>query len=229
MLELLALYLGFALLSLTGALAPGPLMTLAISEGARAGRWAGVRLAVGHGLIEIPLVFAIAYGLGAFLQVPLVRGGIGLIGALVLLWMGYGLIAGVLRRRLSLTPAGASVGAPMGTLRFGHVVGGLIVTVANPYWSFWWATVGAGRTTEVASLALGPLAIAGLALVHWLTDLGWLGGLSFVTASGRDAIGDGVYRSVLLVCGAFLLAFGVYLGWGGAALLIGHWSWMLEA
>jgi threonine/homoserine/homoserine lactone efflux protein len=104
-------------------------------------------------------------------------------------------------------------------LRFGLVAGGLIVTVANPYWSFWWATVGAGRTTEVAALAIGPLAIGGLALVHWLTDLGWLGGWSFLTATGRDVIGDGAYRTILLVCGAFLLAFGAWLGWSGFALL----------
>ena len=223
MLELLALYLGFGLLSLTGALAPGPLTTLAIGEGARAGRWAGFRLAIGHGLVEIPLVFAIAYGLGVWLQAPLVRGVVGVVGALVLLWMGYGLIVGVRQGRLRLAPAGpAAASAPAtGMLRFGLVTGGAIVTVANPYWSFWWATVGAGRITEVAALASGPLAIAGLGLIHWLTDLGWLGALGFVSATGREVIGDGVYRAVLLVCGVFLLAFGAYMGWSGGTLLLG--------
>ena len=61
--QLLGLYLAFAVLSLTGALSPGPLTTMAITEGARVGRWAGIRLALGHGLIEIPLVFAIATGI----------------------------------------------------------------------------------------------------------------------------------------------------------------------
>ncbi|MCX7668933.1 MAG: lysine transporter LysE, partial [Anaerolineae bacterium] len=59
--ELFSLYATFMLISLSGALSPGPLTALAIGEGARAGRWAGTRLAIGHGLVEIPLVFAIAY------------------------------------------------------------------------------------------------------------------------------------------------------------------------
>jgi len=92
--QLLPLYATFMLISLSGALSPGPLTALSISEGARAGRWSGTRLALGHGLVEIPLVFAIAYGLGAWLRQPLVGGLIGLVGAAVLLWMGYGLTVG---------------------------------------------------------------------------------------------------------------------------------------
>ena len=99
MAQLLPIYATFMLISLSGALSPGPLMTLAISEGARAGRWAGARLALGHALVEVPLVFAIAYGLGAWLKKPLVGGLIGVIGAAVLLWMGYGLVIGAWQGR----------------------------------------------------------------------------------------------------------------------------------
>ncbi len=220
-----AIYLAFLLLSLTGALSPGPLTTMAITEGARCGRWAGVRLALGHGLIEIPLVFAIAYGLGVWLRQPVLRGIVGLVGAGVLLWMGYGLVMGAWRGELRMASAGekAAMGPGGGLLRFGHVSGGLMLTVTNPYWSFWWATVGAGRITEVAALSFGPLAIGGLALTHWLTDLGWLGGLSFLTASGRTVIGDRVYRGVLIGCGLFLIAFGFYLVWSGIGFLTGAW------
>ncbi len=68
--QLLPLYATFMLISFSGALSPGPLTAVAISEGARAGRWAGTKLALGHGLVEIPVVFAIAYGLGTFLRQP---------------------------------------------------------------------------------------------------------------------------------------------------------------
>lgn len=220
--RLFALYAAFAVLSLTGALSPGPLTTLAITEGARAGRWSGARLALGHGLVEIPLVFAIAYGLGNWLQQPLVRGITGLVGALVLLWLGYGLVAGAWQGKLRLADgAGETSGPRAGVLRFGHVPGGVIMTLANPYWSFWWATVGAGRITAVAALGLGPLAIGGLALAHWITDLGWLAGLGLVTSSGRKVMSQGLYRAILIGCGLFLLAFGVYLGWSGLGLLLG--------
>jgi len=205
------------LISLSGALSPGPLTALAISEGARAGRWAGARLAFGHGLVEIPLVFAIAYGLGAILRQPLVGGLVGLIGAVVLLWMGYGLTVGALRNRLTL--AGAAAGPAPAALRFGHVPGGVMFTLSNPYWSLWWATLGAAYIARVTALNLGPWTVGGLALTHWLTDLVWLGGLSLLVASGRGLIGERGYRIVLLICGLFLLAFGLYFAWSGVGFL----------
>jgi len=218
MIQLLLLYGTFMLISLSGALSPGPLTALAISEGARAGRWAGARLALGHGLVEIPLVFAIAYGLGAFLRQPLVGGLVGLVGAAVLLWMGYGLTVGAARGRPGL--AGASAGPAPAALKFGHVPGGVVFTLSNPYWSLWWATLGAVYIARVMALELGPLTVGGLALTHWLTDLVWLGGLSLLVASGRGLIGERGYRTVLLVCGVFLLAFGLYFAWSGVSLLL---------
>ncbi|HEX9118204.1 MAG TPA: LysE family translocator [Anaerolineae bacterium] len=217
--QLLAIYLAFMLLSLTGALSPGPLTTMAISEGARSGRLAGTRLALGHALVEIPMVFGIAYGLGAWLVQPIVRGVVGVIGAAVLWWMGYGLIVGAWQGRLRLSAPDPATPEEKQRRGLGHVAGGMMLTLGNPYWSFWWVTVGAGRITDVAALNFGPLAIGGLALTHWLTDLGWLGGLSLIAGSGRGIIGDRVYRGVLLFCGVFLVAFGVYLGWSGLRFL----------
>lgn len=227
MTQLFVLYGTFMLISLSGALSPGPLTALAISEGARVGRWAGTLLAVGHGLVEIPLVFAIAYGLGAFLHQPLVGGLIGLIGAAVLLWMGYGLTVVATRGRPGLATslsgpnrgeggAGLAGATPApAALRFGHVPGGIAFTLSNPYWSLWWATLGTVYIGRVMALEPGPLTVGGLALTHWLTDLVWLGGLSLLVASGRGLIGERGYRGVLLLCGIFLLGFGLYFGWTG--------------
>ncbi len=217
--SLLSLYATFILISLSGALSPGPLTALAISEGARAGRWAGARLALGHGLVEIPLIFAIAYGLGEWLRRPLVGGLIGLVGAAVLLWMGYGLTVGAWRGRLTL--AAATNGPPPAGLRFGHVPAGVLFTVTNPYWSLWWATLGAAYIARVVAHAATPAAVGGLALSHWSVDLVWLAGLSLLVASGRRIIGDRGYRVLLLVCGVFLLVFGLVFGWSGAHMLSG--------
>ncbi len=217
MLELLSLYATFMLISLSGALSPGPLTALAIGEGARAGRWAGTRLAFGHGLVEIPLVFAIAYGLGEWLRRPMIGGAIGVVGAGVLLWMGYGLAADAWRGRASLDSA--ANGASAAGLRFGHVPGGVIFTVTNPYWSLWWVTLGAAYVARVVALSATPAAVAGLAASHWSIDLLWLGGLSLLVASGRRLIGDRGYRAILLVCGVFLLVFGLYFGWNGIKML----------
>lgn len=214
---LLPLYATFMLVSLSGALSPGPLTAVSLSEGVRAGRWSGAKLALGHGLVEFPLVLAIAYGLGQFLQRPLVNGLVALFGSAVLLWMGYGLISGVLRRRLSLDAA-ASAPAPA-MLRYGHVPGGVALTVTNPYWSLWWASLGATYVARTAGLGLGLLAVVGLWFMHWLTDVGWLGGLSVLMASGRGLIGDRLYRGILFGCGLFLMGFALFFAWSGVQTL----------
>jgi threonine/homoserine/homoserine lactone efflux protein len=217
--QLVALYGTFMLISLSGALSPGPLTAMSLSEGVRAGRWSGTKLALGHGLVEFPLVLAIAYGLGQFLQRPLVNGLVALFGAAVLLWMGYGLVSGVLRRQLTL---GAATTAPApAMLRYGQVPGGVALTVTNPYWSLWWASLGAAYVARTAGLASGMLAVTGLWFMHWLTDLGWLGGLSLLVGSGRGLIGDRVYRGVLLACGVFLIGFALFFLRSGVQVLAG--------
>jgi threonine/homoserine/homoserine lactone efflux protein len=216
--QLLILYGTFMVISLSGALSPGPLSAMAISEGARVDRWAGTRLAFGHGLVEIPLVFGIAYGLGAWLKLPLVSGVIGLVGGAFLVWMGYGLATGAWRGRLRLKQAQA--GRAPGVMRLGQIPGGIALTLTNPYWAVWWASVGAiyvGRTMGFQS-GLAPL--GGLAIAHWLTDLAWLGGLSLLVGSGTGLIGERGYKAILLVCGLFLLVFGIYVCWNGFGFLI---------
>lgn len=177
-----------------------------------------MRLAIGHGLVEFPLVLAIAYGLSRWLQQPVVNGVIALFGASVLLWMGYGLVSGVLRRQMTLHAASGATAPAM--LKFGHVPGGMALTLTNPYWSLWWASLGAAYVARTTALAPGLPAVTGLWATHWLIDLAWLGGLAFVAASGRGFITDRVYRGVLLACGVFVIGFGFYFAWSGAQTLL---------
>ena len=70
------------------------------------------------------------------------------------------------------------------------------------------------------ALAWGILGLAILYLVHWLTDLGWLTGLSWLTGSGRSLFSPGIYRWVLIVCGAALLFFGITFVVAGLRFLV---------
>jgi len=56
MLALLAIFGSSFLISLSGALMPGPLFTLSVRETLRRGFWVGPLLATGHALIELALV-----------------------------------------------------------------------------------------------------------------------------------------------------------------------------
>jgi len=56
-------------ISLTGAMMPGPLTAAVVSKG-YGDRDAGVAVAVGHGIVELPLIAAIYFGFGYFLTSP---------------------------------------------------------------------------------------------------------------------------------------------------------------
>lgn len=178
---------------------------MAIVEGPRRGRWSGVRLAVGHGLIEGSYVAVIALilwlGRQAILEQPLITGLIALVGGVFLSWMGWSMARGAWQGKMTLKGEAAK------QARFGLVPTGVLVTISNPYWWIWWALVAPLYIQQ--SFAWGAAAVALLYIAHWFSDLGWLTGLSWLTGSGRNLFRPAVYRWVLIVCGGALLFFGL--------------------
>ncbi len=69
------------IVALSGALMPGPLLTLTVGEAARRGFWAGPLIIVGHALLELALVLLLLAGVGVWLHRPLILGLVGVVGA----------------------------------------------------------------------------------------------------------------------------------------------------
>jgi threonine/homoserine/homoserine lactone efflux protein len=200
------------LVGLSGAMMPGPLLALNISQTARRGFWAGPRLILGHAILEAVLVAALALGIREIFQEKLVAGSIGVLGGVVLTWMGQH----ILRRRRGLQLPRE---APSGPVRGGGLVWqGALVSLSNPYWFVWWVTVGAGYT--LWALEEGILGISSFYGGHILSDLGWYSLVSLIVATGRNMISDGVYRAVLAVCGLSLFGLGLYFIASGTRLFL---------
>lgn len=194
----------FFAISLTGALSPGPLTTMAIVEGSRRGKWSGWWLAAGHGLVEAPYMALIAallwFGREAILRQPFITGLIALIGGGFLAWMGWGMAFAAWQRRLTLAGEAAK------QTHVGLVPTGSLVTLSNPYWWIWWALITPLYLED--ALAWGLLGLFILYLVHWASDVGWLTGLSWLTGSGRSLFSERAYRWVIIICGGALVFFG---------------------
>lgn len=199
--EIVALLASTFLVSLSGALMPGPVMTLTIAHAVNRGHLAGPLVSLGHGLVEGSLVVALAMGLSQVLQLPLVAGTIGFLGGLLLLYMGVGMIR-------APAPASLSSASPATVGGAGPVVAGMLASVANPYWVLWWATIG----TDLLRRAYyhGALMIAAFFLVHFLVDLGWNSAVGSAVAAGRRLLTPRIYKAILGACGAFLLLLGGY-------------------
>lgn len=185
---------------------PGPLLTVTIAQAARMGFIAPVLLITGHSLLEFAVVVGLVFGLGSVLRVRPVIGTISVIGGAMLLWMGWGMIPAALHGALDLE-ASASAG-PSGILS-NPVIAGIAVSVSNPYWVIWWATVGLtlfGTLARGAGRGMGS--IAAFYFGHISGDILWYLILGAAITTGRQFISPEVYRGVLIVCGAFLMLLG---------------------
>lgn len=217
MAELLGISVTWWLVSLSGVMMPGPVSAMAVSEGARRGVMAGPLITAGHAIAETVMLIALLVGVNTALKQPAVVGVIGVLGGVVLVWMGWGIVQAAWQNRLNPPRAAVGSGFPGLTL----VRAGLLTTVGNPYWLLWWATVGASYF--VIFHKFGVLALLGLFFLgHLSLDLGWNSFLAFVVGSGRGRFPVGVYRGVLGVCGLFVMLMSVYFFYSGVNFLRGR-------
>ena len=182
-------------ISFSGVMAPGPVTAVTIGMGSR-NRHAGALVAIGHGIVEFPLMVLIILGVGRVFEVPQVRIGIALAGGAMLVWMGLAMLREA-RKAVDARPAGH---------KRGPILTGIVLSIGNPYFLLWWATV--GLALAVRAVSLGLLAFALFAILHWLCDLVWLEALSWTAFKGSRLLGDRAQRVMLIVCGAALLVFG---------------------
>jgi threonine/homoserine/homoserine lactone efflux protein len=194
-LSLMQFLAGAAVISLSGVMAPGPLSAVMVGKGSESPH-AGIFIAVGHGIIEFPLMFAVLFGFGYVFALPGVKPAIGFAGGVVLLLMAVGMIRSV---------RGAELAAARD--RRSPLAAGMVLTAANSYFLIWWATVGASMVMEAEGF--GAAGIALFMIVHWLCDAGWSWFLSALSYRGGRFFGDRFQKAVFAVSGILLAAFGV--------------------
>jgi threonine/homoserine/homoserine lactone efflux protein len=184
-------------ISLSGVLAPGPVMAATIAAGTKS-KHAGIFISLGHSSIELPLLAAIIFGLGFVFEHHIAKIVIGLVGGAYLLWMGFEMFKEIKNYHESRPPFNSK----------GPIMTGLILSASNPYFLLWWATVGLNLAKDAAGL--GYIAIILFAMVHSLCDMGWLEILSFTSYKGTKFLNEKSQRIVLGVCAAAIIFFGIY-------------------
>jgi len=204
--ELLSFLIGVVVISVSGVMMPGPVMATTIAMGSR-NRYAGALIAVGHGIVEFPLMVLIVLGAARLLNSDGARIVIGIAGGAVLLVMAYQMLGAM--RDGEHQQAEAAKGTP--------VTAGIVLSAGNPYFLIWWATIGLGLATKAGNL--GVWAFVLFALAHWFCDFFWLCAISWASYKGSTLMGPRCQKIVLGVCGAVVLVFGV-LFLGGACVLL---------
>ena len=188
-------------------MAPGPVTAAAIGIGARS-RYAGMLLAIGHGIVEFPLMILIVLGMGRILKLPTAQIIIGLAGGAFLLMMAIGMLKSLRSPEQQETKVAKST----------PLLAGIILSAGNPYFLFWWATVGLALATTATGMGIWAFAL--FAIVHWLCDFIWLSALSWASFKGTGLFGPSSQRIVLWICAVALFFFGLYFIYNACNVLI---------
>ena len=188
------------LVSVSGVLGPGPLFLASTLRATRIGTRSGLQCAIGHTIVEAPLVFGLSLGLSTLLSPTSVR-IIAIIGGSALLVFAASQFVQA-SRNIEL-----HMNLPSFWQKQPGVILGVIFTALNPFFIIWWLTVGSVMISQ--ALLLG--AFGGVALMfgaHIWMDFAWLGGTAAVAGRGRLLLGRW-FRWVLVVFGVAMAYFGV--------------------
>lgn len=182
------------MISLSGVLSPGPMTAAVIQQGSRS-EFTGIYIALGHGVIEMPLILLIFLGASSFLQVEWVRILIGMAGGIYLLFMAKDLL--ISRKNEEVKKEG---GMPS------SFFSGIILSIGNPSFLLWWGTIGVGLV--INAVRFGLIGLILFALFHWLCDLLWYSFLSLASFRGIKMFGAGFYKKISIVCGLAMFFYG---------------------
>ena len=194
--------LGFAIvvivISASGVLSPGPLFTANIFYGLKGGAKAGLKMAYGHTLVELPLV--ILLGLGAFSleAIPEFRTYIGIIGAL-----GLFVFAGIQLKQIfknSLEPTNGP--------KHGPFLAGILLSALNPFFIVWWLTIGFKLISD-ALIYWSFWGILIMFLLHIWMDYVWLSSTALVSSRISKILSNRNFKVLVVGLSVVLVYFGI--------------------
>jgi threonine/homoserine/homoserine lactone efflux protein len=184
-----------AVISLSGVMMPGPMFAITVAKSYKSAS-AGSLVAIGHGIIEIPLMILIYIGMAVFLQRELTKFVVGIIGGVVLIYLGI---------RMFRTTSGIAGGEDV---PYNPLISGVITSLFNPSFLIWWMTIGAMLIER--SMEFGNVGFGLFISTHWLCDLIWLSFVSLMVYKTKHLWGIKTQKTVLITCSLLLVGFGVW-------------------
>jgi threonine/homoserine/homoserine lactone efflux protein len=208
---MLDIFLFSFLVALTGALTPGPLLTFTIYKSLKQkkGYLAGIFIILGHAAVEFILILVLLAGASLLFQNIIFLTLVGIIGGIFLIIFGFLVVRDIIK-----TDPSVDFNLKDNTLKGykgNSFIGGIIVSLSNPYWTFWWAVIGLGFLVNFNITFRTPIALLLFFIGHELGDIVWYLPISTFIYLGGKSLNPKIYKYVLIVCAVFMVIFGVYL------------------
>ena len=199
---------------------PGPLLTVTISEAAKKGFWVGPKMIAGHAVLEAVFLIILLSGFGPFLNNNIIIGIVGIFGTIVLSFISFGMFSSIKKiNEESLFGAVKS----NSKIFSNEIIAGVIMSIANPFWTIWWLTIGLGYIS--LSQNFGFKGIFFFFIGHILADLLWYSVVSFLISTlliseKRKLLSIRIYKIIMIVCGIVLTIFSAWFGYTGIGKLV---------
>ena len=206
--EVYEIFISAMLVGFSGALVPGPMLTLVISSVAEKGFWTSVFIVIGHSILELAVVIAFFMGALKYLENPLIIKIIGILGGVFLLYIGVDILVSVFRKKFiinfkSILGKKTITGRSTGII----ILKGILVSLANPYWWIWWLSIGAAFM--VRSVKFDMVGISSFFVGHISADFIWYLFIGILISTGRKFFNQKVYNGILIACSVFLFYLGI--------------------
>jgi len=195
--------LSVILISLSGALSPGPLLFTNLSNASRWGWRGGFWLSIGHTFVEFPVILLIAFGLSFLFYLPGFHVGLAIAGGSVLIVFGALQVREATKSIEDVEEIDLAKDKPTRH----PILIGFVFSALNPFFIVWWFTAGAKIVLDALLLA----ALAGVIIMflsHVWIDYVWLIGTAWLTNKGTHLIGTKGYRVLNAIFGVLLILFG---------------------
>jgi threonine/homoserine/homoserine lactone efflux protein len=132
-------------------MSPGPLLTYTIIKSvqtSKRGYLMGLWIIIGHAILELGIIILLLLGFSFILKNIIVIRIVGIVGGLILVFFGLSIVRDVYFGNISVDflnspdmqnhEAASSISRGLEN----PVIGGIVVSMSNPYWWVWWATIG---------------------------------------------------------------------------------------
>ncbi len=192
-------------MGLSAGLAPGPLLTLVISETLQHDTRAGIRVALAPVITDFPIIVLTLFILSKLSGFHGILGAISLAGGLFIMYMGYKCI----RTK--------KIGPDLREAKSGSLGRGILANALSPHPYLFWFSVGVPTMTKALSLNIGaPLAFI---VSFYLFLVGSKIVLAMLVGRSKSFLGGRAYIYTMRFLGLALGALACVLFYDGLKLL----------
>jgi len=192
-------FLGLVIIiSASGVMSPGPLFAANVMYGLREGKISGIKMAIGHTIVEFPLIILLGVGFFSIESVPEIRTIITILGAIGLFGFAILQIRAVTRQKFSLETKSGQ----------GPFVAGILLSALNPFFIIWWLTIGLVLISESIQ-TFGIIGILILFLFHIWMDYAWLFTIAVFSSKAKNYLSKRNFKMIIIGLSIILIYFGV--------------------